>query len=153
AGHYWISVAAAQYQTYTESAFEVEAGKGTLFSRTLLPNPTQRATPSVVLIGKKSLDGPKTQPSFSFFCHQVAGTYSFKIKLRRALLSRKRAKWVIGFVDNRNYIEYEIDDKNLKYTAHRNGREQSSSVQHRISMSSSDTYDRTVSVIATEILI
>jgi hypothetical protein len=58
---------------------------------------------------------------------------------------------VVNYVDRNNYIEYEIDDKNLKYTTRLKGKEQSKSVQHQIPATAGDVYDVTVSLTATEV--
>jgi hypothetical protein len=154
AGRYSISVAANGFQPYTEEAFDVEPGKGKSFSRTLVPASTTsaRAAAAPVVMGKDGIEAPQSQVPYSLFRLQLPGTYSFKIRLRRAGLSLgRRARWVVNYIDRNNYIEYEIDDKNLKYTARLKGKEQSKSVQHQVTAGAGDVFDLTVSVSATEV--
>jgi len=154
AGRYSITVSSNGFQPYTEDSFEVEAGKGKPFERTLVPIATTRvAPPPAIFVGKEGIDAARPEVPFNLFRQRLPGSYSFKIRLRRAGLLGKRARWVVNFVDMKNYIEYEMDDKNLKYTTHKNGREQTKSVPHRITGSNADVYDVTVSVSANEISI
>src|SRR5262249_57025313 len=90
----------------------------------------------------KVLDAPTAGAPYWRSQKQVPGTYSFRITLRRPVpLAKKRAKWVVNFVDNKNYIEYEIDEKMLKNTIHKNGSELvAPTVSHSASGSDAESY-------------
>jgi len=143
-------VSAPGYQPFTDNAFDVEPGRGKAFNSTLVAVNSPHADRPVV-IGKEGFDAPSPQASYTFFSQQPPGSYSFRIRLRRSGIINKRAKWVVNYVDNRNYIEYEIDEKNVKDTLHQNGKDQSKSVLHRLSGSAGDVYDLAVLVSANEI--
>ncbi len=149
AGRYSITVKAECQQDYTDNAFEVEPGRGKAFNKTYSAGcPGPPPVPAVRVLGPEILT---TQSSFALSGMQVPGVYSFKIKLHGL---RKRAKWVVNFVDNKNYIEYEMDDKSLKYTIHQNGTERSGKpVPHSTSGSNADSYDVAVDLAANAIAI
>jgi hypothetical protein len=139
AGRYSITVVNSDtQQTYTENV-EVEPGRGQAFNKTSWPPLQPKELPSgPITFGGEILE---TKPTGWLSREQKPGTYSFRIRLHGL---RKRAKWVVNFVDNRNYIEYEVDEKTLKYTVHQNGSEQSGkSIPHG---SNADSYDVTVDV-------
>ena len=134
-----------------DPSFEVEAGRGKAFNAKLelLPPPSPNCTTG----GKEAVDAPKAQLPFSLFPEQqLPVVYSFAIKLQRHGF-RKRANWVANFVDGKNYVEYEIDDKILKYTIRQNGKEaQSKSVPHSIA-GKDDFYNVAVSVSSNQIVV
>jgi len=78
---------------------------------------------------------------------KTAGTYAFKVKLSGgALFIGKQARWVVDYVDGKNFTEYEIDEKNIKYTVTRNGKKQQTmSSPHQLT-GADGFYDLTVSV-------
>jgi hypothetical protein len=133
-----------------ENSFEVEPGRGKAFNKTSSVVVSQPAAkPSS--FDNKILDAPTAQTPYWRSQMQVPGTYSFRITLRRPVpLAKKRAKWIVNFVDSKNYIEYEIDEKMLKYTIHQNGREQSGpSVAH--SGSDADFCDVVIDIAASSV--
>jgi hypothetical protein len=155
AGRYFISVSANGYQPIEDSIVEVEPGKGTPFSRTLTANSVAgrgAEPPKPVIIGKEGFANPQPQIPYRLFRQRMPGTYSFTIKSRRTLF-QKRAKWVVNYIDDKNYVEYEIDEKNLKYTTRQNGKEQTRSVPHRLNGLSGDAYEMTVAVSPNAIVI
>jgi serine/threonine protein kinase len=145
AGRYSITVVNSDtQQTYTDNV-EVEAGRGQAFNKTSWPPraPVDSA-PAITSYDREILDPPTAQIQYWRSKMQVPGTYSFRIKLRGL---RKRARWVVNFVDNRNYIEYEMDDKTLKYTIHQNGNDKSGKpITYSTGGSSADSYDVAVDV-------
>src|SRR5207253_3235832 len=132
-------------QTYTENV-EVEPGRGQAFNKTVWPPrlPVD-PTPGVTIYDKTIMDVPTAQIQFWRSRMQVPGTYSFTIKTHG--FPKKKAKWVVNFVDSKNYIEYELDDKTLKYTIHQNGSERPGKpVSHSVSASKADSFDVAVDV-------
>jgi eukaryotic-like serine/threonine-protein kinase len=153
AGRYSIKIGAAGYKDYSNENFEVEPGKGKTLTvaldriLTTVPPPGPRP----IVIGKEGFDGSGSNSSYNLFKDSHPGTYSFKIKQHRSPISKK-AKWVVDFVNNTNYVEYEINDKTLKYTLHQGQLEYSKSVQHSI-QPTNDIFELTVTVTANEIIV
>jgi hypothetical protein len=145
AGRYAITSSADTYNSQTDFV-DVEAGKGKQHTQRLqlIANSVPPA-PTVVL------DPASSQLPYRLFRPLLPGTYAFKLRLRGRF--GRQAKWVVNYVDNSNYIEYEIDNRNLKYTTRQNGKEQSQSVQHGINPSAPDVYDLTMVVSDNEIQI
>jgi hypothetical protein len=149
AGRYSIGVVNSNTgQAYAENV-EVEAGRGQSFNKTSWPPPSSGdSAPRPTIYDKSIVDSPTAQIPFSLSQKQVPGTYSFRIKLR-GFPTRKRAKWVANFRDNKNYVEYEIDEKSLKYTVHENGGARPGKpIPHSVS---ADSYDIAVDVGANAI--
>jgi hypothetical protein len=148
AGRYSITVVNSNtQQNYTETV-EVEAGRGLAFNKTSWPPPSSvDSTPRPTIYDKSIVDSPTAQIPFSLSQKQVPGTYSFRIKLHG--FPRKHAKWVANFRDNKNYVEYEIDEKSLKYIIHGNGGDRAGKpIPHSVS---ADSYDIAVDVGANAI--
>ena len=144
-GRYLITVVNSDtQQTYTDNV-EVEPGRGQAFNKTSWPpRVSVESAPAPTIYDRKILDLPTAQIQFWRSQMQVPGTYSFRLKLRGL---RKRARWVVNFVDNRNYIEYEMDDKTLKYTIHQNGNDKSGRpITYSTGGSNADSYDVAVDV-------
>ncbi|HYR91361.1 MAG TPA: protein kinase [Terriglobia bacterium] len=156
AGRYTITVKADGQQDFVDSSFDVEAGRGKAFNKTFsMPPPPPGPGPNTVrTFDKDIIDRETPQTPFRLSRAQEAGTYSFRIKLRRpAVVGKKRAKWVVNYVDSKNYIEYELDEKTLKYTVRQNGSDQSKSVSHSVSGSEGDFYNVAVGVVANAITV
>jgi hypothetical protein len=151
AGRYSIKIGAAGYKDYSTESFEVEPGKGRTLTVALdrLSAPVIDTRPTVTVIGKEGFDG--SNGSYNLFKDLHPGTFSYKIKQRRAPIS-KRAKWVVNFVNNSNYIEFEISDKTLKYTTHLGSTEGTKSIPHSVP-STNDIFDLTVTVTAGDIIV
>jgi serine/threonine-protein kinase len=147
AGRYLIIVKAQGESDYTEIV-EVQPGFGTAFNHTHSTTSTPPPPPP-----KTEVSGPEilvAQSGFSLSQKLVPGVYTFRIRLHG--FPRKRARWVANFRDTKNYIEYEIDEKNLKYTIRQNGTDRpGKTVPHSVNRSKSDAYDVTVDVGANAI--
>jgi hypothetical protein len=135
AGRYRITVAADKYQSFTDPSFEVELGKGKAFSRKLEADLSEPSRPTPVTVGMEGFDTNTQKAAFHLFGQQSSGTYSFRIKLHGGFVGvgKKHANWVLAFVDMGNYVEYEIDERSLRYTVHQNGREQAKkTIEHNV---------------------
>jgi hypothetical protein len=167
AGQYEIGVKATGYGEFDGNAYNVAAGRGLPVTINLIPSTiTKPAAPEDIkplALGPQGVKGLNPRKDGALECAQPyclfqekrTGTYSLKIKLDKGLIGigRKRARWLVNFVDARNYIEYEIDEKNLAYTVYRNGSKgDSKSVPHSLS-GSDDFYELAVTVGANDITI
>jgi hypothetical protein len=154
AGRYSITITADGFEPYKETGIEVEAGKGKAFTKTLEAATGADIPVAAAAIGKEGFDPPGPGVPYSLFKQTLPGEYAFRIKLRRSGILGKRAKWVVNFIDSRNYIEYEMDNRNLKYSIHDSSRKESSkSVTHNLAEPAGDTYDLTVTLSANAITI
>jgi len=141
AGRYLITVVNSDtQQTYSDNV-EIEPGKGQAFNKTYWQSLSSKDSSGPITFGKEILEA---KPTGWLSREQKPGTYSFRIKLHGL---RKRAKWVVDFIDNKNYVEYEIDERSLKYTIHQNGSErQGKPIPHSTDGSNADSYDVAVDV-------
>jgi len=165
-GRYIISITAGNYVARANEAYNVTPGQPTVVKVDLksnvgaaapvadTPTASPAATPKPkdkdILTGMKSArDNNAIQCSASYCLsrEKTAGTYAFKVKLSGgALFTGKKASWVVDYLDGKNYTEFEIDDKNIKYTVTKNGKKQDSKSSPHQLTGSDGFYDVTVAV-------
>ena len=163
-GTYSITASANGYLSSGPVSFRVEPGKEANAKIDLKKNdePKPAASPTaapVVSKGIESLKGVKAQDAQTYQCQQdpcliqdkQQGVYKFKIKLSGVL--SKGAKWVVNYVDSKNFIEYKIDDKNISYTTSEKGNKKDSKpVAHSIK-ESNGFYEVAVTIGANGIIV
>jgi hypothetical protein len=147
-GRYTVSIIASNFISHSNEAYTVTPGDRTVVKVDLTPiaaadpgtdsksNSPLSAAPKPK--SKEILSDMKSSRDNTILCsapycfssERTAGTYAFKVKLGGgnllggALFTGKQARWVVDYVDSKNFTEYEIDDKNIKYTVTKNGKKQ-----------------------------
>jgi len=121
-GRYLVTVSADQYKVRQET-ITIASGADVSFDWSLspadaphapLPAPNARSVGFEALEGNLANDGEGwfvSKSRFTLLKNSEAGVFYFNMRFPGVL--RKRAFWVVNYQNEKNYVQFEIDEKNI----------------------------------------